>query len=1153
MKVRFQYEETQLLAVNIYAPNSDEPQFFIETFQKLEPFKNSLLMGGDFNLVMDISLDKQGGQPITHFNSQQVVKNFLNEYQLVDIWRTKNEKVREFTWQRGNIKVRLDFFLLSACLAQLVNQTEISDSFEMSDHKIISLQMQLLFHKKGKGVWKLNTSLLRDKAYINAINQIIEDQMLTEFRSHSHRWEVIKLMVRTESIRYSIFKNIQRNEKLLNVEEQLKNLNRPEYQPLSEAQKRLRTTLIEQREEILNYKVEGAILRSKIDWAHAGNKPSKYFFSLEKTKYSRRIITRLTNQQGQIQTTTPDLLQLMHQYYADLYQSRDEDFTPQEMDDFFRDLNTNQLSLAQKTDLDSPIQQQELNKAVVQMKDHKTPGPDGLPIEFYKTFWEKLRKPFEAMTHQVLEQGFPVDMLRSITTLLGKKDRDPLWLDNWRPISLLNSDYKIIAKTFVNRLNKVLPDIIDLDQKGFVKGRYIGENLLELISLIELCDKQNIPAFFISCDCLKAFDSCSHAFYDRCLQQLGFGEMFRKYMRNMYTNMEASILNNGHLTPRIKISRGFRQGDPLSSINFIIMQQILIAKLKYNNQITGIHIANTNKFIGLFADDMWAILAGTQQNLSNFLQQLEAFKISGLTLNYDKTQIMRVGSLRDSDAQFYTQKPLNWIDPYALKGIRVLGVNVGTKTALESNYDDLLANLDKIIHVWQQRNLNIMGKIVLINSLMMSITVYKILMTVFPPEEFSLKFKQKILRFLWDDKPPRIRYSKIILSKEDGGMNLIDLQTKNKALKASWVARIIKNDQSVFSELVYANLPIKQAWIWECNITSQSLYKLFPSNLWIQIWASWADFSFTKPDGRDSVMLQVLWYNEEIYKNNQPWISNDLMLAGIIRLQDIVDENTDQLLNYPQACQRFNQRLNVMHYNALLQSIPRHWKQLLHIYIPLEPTLIDFIHKKPKMASFLYHKARNKFIDHDGCREAWRFDLGIPVTIDEWNQVITNVHKISTQTELTLLQYRIIHRILTTNNLRHKWDSRVGPQCQFCDNSIETVIHLMCECVHVAPIWKFVQKWLRKLLRDVDLELDNRTILFNDITGPDKTFANTVLLVIKRYIYSSKCQNVKPTVNGIMPIIIKEQRVEKMIATRTNRMKQYLKKWNVFLAWLYPP
>lgn len=426
-------------------------------------------------------------------------------------------------------------------------------------------------------------------------------------------------------------------------------------------------------------------------------------------------------------------------------------------------------------------------------------------------------------------------------------------------------------------------------------------------------------------------------------------------------------------------------------------------------------------------------------------------------------------------------------------------------------------------------------------------------MLLLPTPQLCLQIKQKINKFLWDGKPPRIKYTKVILAKADGGLALTDIHLRNLALKASWVPRIIKNDESVFAKLMYYHLPVAYSWIWECNITSKSIEKLFPLTLWIQIWSAWAEFNYEPPYCRDSVLLQVLWYNEHILRNNTPWFSAQMVEYGIIRFQDIFDENSDTILTYPQICTRYNtNNINIMQYNSLVASIPHEWKTLLNMYIPLEPSLLTLIYKKPKMSSYLYSKKRNCLQIPDGCRLAWQNDLNDTIDTDSWNTYIAQVHKISNQVDLTYLQYRIVHRILTTNRLRNKWDSQISPLCQFCKNSTETLLHLLIECQHVHPLWKATQKILQKLLRDNDLILTSKLILFNCAVGSQKKLINSVLLCVKQYIYSAKCQDSIPRASQISSKILQMQKVERLVAIRQHNIKKHERKWDVFLTWMFP-
>ena len=112
------------------------------------------------------------------------------------------------------------------------------------------------------------------------------------------------------------------------------------------------------------------------------------------------------------------------------------------------------------------------------MKNNKSPGSDGLTTEFYKIFWKHIKTYIINSFNYSLKIGELTELQKqSIITLLPKPNKDTLLLENWRPISLLNVDYKIATKTIANRVKKVLHSIINTSQTGFIKGRYIGGNV----------------------------------------------------------------------------------------------------------------------------------------------------------------------------------------------------------------------------------------------------------------------------------------------------------------------------------------------------------------------------------------------------------------------------------------------------------------------------------------------------------------------------------------------------------------------------------------------------------------------------------------------------------------------------------------------------
>lgn len=221
--------------------------------------------------------------------------------------------------------------------------------------------------------------------------------------------------------------------------------------------------------------------------------------------------------------------------------------------------------------------------------------------------------------------------------LLRKKDTESYLVKNWRPVSLLNCDYKLATKAVANRLKLVLPKLIDNDQTGFLKGRFIGENIRLIDSVINFTAAKNIPGLLVFLDFEKAFDTIEWPFIHKTFHHFNFGSSILKWIKLFYHDMESCILNNGWSSNLFKLERGVRQGCPLSPYLFILCAEVLADAIRKHNNIKGIFVDGQQIKISLYADDTTLILDGSRASFQNSLQILEFFRaISGLRLNYKK-------------------------------------------------------------------------------------------------------------------------------------------------------------------------------------------------------------------------------------------------------------------------------------------------------------------------------------------------------------------------------------------------------------------------------------------------------------------------------------------------------------------------------------
>ena len=156
-----------------------------------------------------------------------------------------------------------------------------------------------------------------------------------------------------------------------------------------------------------------------------------------------------------------------------------------------------------------------------------------------------------------------------------KKDRDKKPIKNWRPISLLNIDTKLIFKVLPERLKNVLHSLISSDQIANVKGRFISEGVRLISDVLEICDKLQIKDFLMTVDIGKAFDSINHCFLIKVMEKYGFEKDFIKWIKILLQNQESYIVNGGTTTNYFKLEKDARQGDPISAYLFIIVLEIV--------------------------------------------------------------------------------------------------------------------------------------------------------------------------------------------------------------------------------------------------------------------------------------------------------------------------------------------------------------------------------------------------------------------------------------------------------------------------------------------------------------------------------------------------------------------------------------------------
>jgi exonuclease III len=642
--LKVKVDNVMYVLCNVYAPTQDHRQdqnnFLIKVKNMLCPYVNdNIILSGDFNVCMNPKLDKQDSMSKKNDNViyRNEMKALLESMNLTDCFRDLYPNLRRYTWHARGKSSRIDYHFISDHLLNELFSYKILPGLH-SDHSFLKLEIGNETTSRGRGLWKFNTELLYDKSYVTQIKAII-DKCKNDYKNMLDRgmaWELTKFEIRTFTLPYCVKKKKDRKAFKNSLEQDLIRLQEILDSDPSETNHLSYHSSKKELEQLEKEEINSQIFRSKVRWAEEGETNSKFFLSLEKRNYLNKTISALEVDNVIIKDSKVISFK-QNKFFETLYsESLNENDTTytKNLDNFLVDNDIPKLSKEQKDFCDRPISESDVLKSLKQLANGKTPGSDGLPAEWYKFFWIDIKGLlFDSIIYAIECGELSVEQKRGIITLIPKKNKNRLLLKNWRPISLLNTDYKILAKFLAIRLQEVLPTIINNDQTGYLKGRYIGQNIRILQDVSFFTKNEKLPGILLSIDFEKAFDSLNWNFLYKTLFHLNFGHNFVNYVKTMYNNIESSVLNNGTTGTYFKPQRGVRQGCPLSAYLFITALETLACKIRNDKTIKGIKIDKKEIKISLLADDITLLLSDLD-SVKQSVHLLKCFaKCSGLKMN----------------------------------------------------------------------------------------------------------------------------------------------------------------------------------------------------------------------------------------------------------------------------------------------------------------------------------------------------------------------------------------------------------------------------------------------------------------------------------------------------------------------------------------
>ncbi|GJT10260.1 RNA-directed DNA polymerase, eukaryota [Tanacetum coccineum] len=469
----------------------------------------------------------------------------------------------------------------------------------------------------------------------------------------------------------------------------------------------------------------------------------------------------------------------------------------------------NQIQLDQRNELESDVSNDEIKKAVWECGTDKAPGPDGFTFGFFSHFWHLVEKEVQDdVRYFSYSNDLPNGCNSSFIALIPKIP-DANLVKDFRPISLIGSIYKIIAKILTNRLVCVMGGIVNEVQSAFIEDRQILDGPFILNEMLSWCKKRKKQSLIFKVDFEKAYDSVRWDFLENVLRKFGFGDKWCKWIQCCLHSSRGSIIINGSPTDEFQFGKGLKQGDPLSPFLFILIMETLhlsFQRVVDAGMFHGLKLGGTLNLSHMFyADDAVFVGEWSENNIATLVHVLDCFhKVSGLKINMNKSKIM--GTHVDHDK---VSRAANKLGCLILKApFLYLGSYVGGNMNRLKSWDDIINRVRRRLSNWKMKMLSIGGRLTLVKSVLGSMPIFH--MSLFKVPSGILRTLESIRSQFFNgidgskNKVSWVQWSKVLAPKVNGGLGVSSLFALNRGLIFKWVWRFVSHDNSLWARVIKA-------------------------------------------------------------------------------------------------------------------------------------------------------------------------------------------------------------------------------------------------------------------------------------------------------------------------------------------------------------
>jgi exonuclease III len=783
MQVQLLEFDTNFLLTVVYGPSrrADKPAFLRE-IKSLKPQAGTRwLITGDFNLIYRAA-DKNNSR-LSHRLMRQF-REALDESDLSEI----SLQNRKFTWSNERERptmARLDrFFCNAEWDATFSSHVLNALSTSHSDHCPLLLSSQS--GPRRPRSFKFENFWIHLPGFKETVKEAWDAPM-----NHHEPFHILyhKLRTTAEKLRTWSKDKISDAKKLffmaqevilrLDIAQENRDLSTEEMNLRSRLKKRLMGLAV----------VERARCRqaSRLTLIKLGDANTKFFHRRINARRRKNHIQRLKHGQGWA-VNHDDKAILVHEHFSQ-FMGRP---TPRQ-----HDLNWDALLLPQHdlSSLDVDFTEEEIKAAIHQMPADKAPGPDGFTGIFFKSCWEIIKADFIRAAnafHALRSQSLPI--VNTANVILIPKKEGAECITDYRPISLIHSFAKIMAKVLATRLAPHMSSIVSASQSAFIKKRSIHDNYMAVHNAINRYRRSKQPALFLKLDITKAFDSVRWEYLLTLLARIGFPTRWRDWIATLLFTSSTRIMLNGVPNRPIKHGRGLRQGDPLSPLLFVIAMdplQKLLECATEDGHLSRLRGRTTQLRVSMYADDTAIFIKPTRADVLSLTRLLELFgNASGLTTNFQKSTILPIRCEGINLSEVLAGSPAS-VSSFPTK---YLGLPLSDRRLKRVDFQPLVDKSVNKITLWNGRQINQAGRLTLVKAVLTAQAVY-FLTALRAPNGVLNEIDRQRRKFLWAGTEAltggkcKVNWPRSARPKNSGGLGILHIRKFARSLRLRWLWR----------------------------------------------------------------------------------------------------------------------------------------------------------------------------------------------------------------------------------------------------------------------------------------------------------------------------------------------------------------------------